>query len=80
LDGGLDGMDVYRRVIREAHKYLAPGGQILFEIGAEMGPMVVELFEGADCYGPLSVFQDYAGRDRVIAAMRLADDRGGGHG
>ena len=80
LDGGLDGMDVYRRVIREAHKYLAPGGQILFEIGADMGPMVVELFEGADYYGPMSVFQDYAGRDRVIAAMRLADDRGGGHG
>ncbi|MET0501122.1 MAG: peptide chain release factor N(5)-glutamine methyltransferase [Candidatus Binatia bacterium] len=80
LDGGLDGMDVYRRIIREAHNRLAPDGQIILEIGADMGPMVAELFDGADCYGPISVFQDCAGRDRAITAMKLTYDTGGGNG
>ena len=81
LDGGADGMDVYRRIIREAHEHLAPGGQIIFEIGADSGKIVVDLIRRAACYGPVSVFQDYAGRDRVIAAMKLPQsEKGPGHG
>ena len=37
LDGGVDGMDTYRRIIGEAHEYLAPGGHIVLEIGADQG-------------------------------------------
>jgi release factor glutamine methyltransferase len=33
LDGGADGLDVVRRVVAGAPDWLAPGGQLLFEVG-----------------------------------------------
>lgn len=70
LDGGVDGMDFYRRIVGEAHHYLAPQGAIVLEIGAELGEAVAELFNRAGRYAPISVYPDLAGKDRVIAAMR----------
>ena len=72
LDGGPDGFDIYRRIIAEAHKYLVTGGSIVLEIGADMAPDLVDLFSRAGCYGPASVYQDYTGKDRVIAAIKLS--------
>jgi release factor glutamine methyltransferase len=70
LDGGPDGFDTYRRIIAEGSKYLATGGSIVLEIGADMARDLIELFSRAGCYGPVSVYQDYAGKDRVIAAVK----------
>jgi release factor glutamine methyltransferase len=71
LDGGLDGIEYYRRIIGEAHEHLAPGSSIVLEIGADMAPVVTELFARSGGYGPPSVYQDYAGKDRVIAAIEV---------
>ncbi|HXV83019.1 MAG TPA: peptide chain release factor N(5)-glutamine methyltransferase [Candidatus Binatia bacterium] len=70
LDGGADGIEAYRRIIGEGHEYLAPAGAIVLEIGSDMVPAVTELFNRSGCYGPPSVYQDYAGKDRVIAAVK----------
>lgn len=70
LDGGADGIEAYRRIIGEGHEYLAPGGAIVLEIGADMARAVAELFARSGCYRPASVYRDYAGNDRVIAAMK----------
>jgi release factor glutamine methyltransferase len=72
LDGGPDGLYTYRRIIAEGHKYLATGGSIVLEIGADMAPDVADLFSRSGYYGPASVYQDYAGKDRVIAAVKLS--------
>jgi hypothetical protein len=49
----------------------------VLEIGAEMDPALADLFACSGCYGAASVYQDYAGKDRVIAALRLsASDAG----
>jgi release factor glutamine methyltransferase len=71
LDGGADGIDSYRRIIGDGHGYLTPTGSIVLEIGADMASAVVDLFARAGCYGPASVYQDYAGKDRVVAATKL---------
>src|SRR5262245_3933545 len=71
LDGGVDGADTYRRIIGEGHRYLTPGGSIVLEIAADMGRDVADLFSRSSCYGPPAVCQDYAGKDRVIAATKL---------
>ena len=71
LDGGVDGADTYRRIIGEGHRYLTPRGSIVLEIGADMGRDVADLFSRSSCYGPPAVCQDYAGKDRVIAATKL---------
>jgi release factor glutamine methyltransferase len=70
LDGGAEGIDACRRIIEEGHEYLAHGGAIVLEIGADIAPAVVELFAHSGSYGPVSVYRDYAGKDRVIAAMK----------
>jgi len=71
LDGGVDGADTYRRIIGEGHRYLTPRGSIVLEIGADMGGDVADLFSCSSCFGPPAVYQDYAGKDRVIAAPKL---------
>jgi release factor glutamine methyltransferase len=70
LDGGADGIETYRRIIEEGHEYLTPGGAIVLEIGADIASAVAELFARSGRYGPASVYQDYAGKDRVISAMK----------
>jgi release factor glutamine methyltransferase len=70
LDGGKDGLDCYRRIIAEAHRHLVPEGAIILEIAADMGEAVADLLSRAGGYTS-SLYQDYAGRDRVIAATKL---------
>ncbi|MFD1151426.1 putative protein N(5)-glutamine methyltransferase [Saccharothrix hoggarensis] len=44
LDGGADGLDVQRRVIAGAARWLAPGGRLLVETGAVQAEGTVEAF------------------------------------
>jgi release factor glutamine methyltransferase len=72
LDGGPDGLDCYRRIIGGAHTYLAPEGRVLLEIGEDLGPAVAGLFVRAGGFEAATIFQDYAGKDRVIGASKIA--------
>jgi release factor glutamine methyltransferase len=42
LDGGADGLDVLRRVIAAAPRWLAPGGHLLVETSERQAPMLAE--------------------------------------
>lgn len=42
LDGGVDGLDVARRVIAQARRWLAPGGALLVETSERQAPATVE--------------------------------------
>lgn len=44
LDGGVDGLDVQRRVIAGAARWLAPGGSVLIETSEGQAPLTVEAF------------------------------------
>ncbi|MFO8072457.1 MAG: peptide chain release factor N(5)-glutamine methyltransferase [Polyangia bacterium] len=67
LDGGEDGLDLVRRVLRDAGPRLAPGGVLVVEIdpdqarsvAGEIGPRLLGR-EG-------EVFEDLARRERVVA-------------
>lgn len=73
LDGGIDGMEFYRRIAAQAWRFLTPKGALALEIGADMGREVCPVFNQAERYREVAVFQDYAGRDRVAVA-RIATD------
>lgn len=64
--GGDDGLDFYRRLAEQAGPLLNPGGKVLMEIGWEQGQAVSALFRAKGFQ--TRVFQDLAGRDRVILA------------
>jgi release factor glutamine methyltransferase len=68
LDGGLDGLDYYRRIVGQGLRHLLPGGALIMEIGAAMGGEITELLGAAGNYTPPLVYQDYALKDRVIVA------------
>ncbi len=67
LDGGVNGLDFYRRIAKEYRQYLKPGGTLLLEIGMTQKEAVEALFENSEC------ISDYGGRPRVIAVRN--DDR-----
>jgi release factor glutamine methyltransferase len=68
LDGGVDGLDFYRRIAEQAPGYLRQRGAVAVEIGAAMGAVVSALFRNRAAYGNTQVHQDYSGRDRVVLA------------
>ncbi|HWX76223.1 MAG TPA: peptide chain release factor N(5)-glutamine methyltransferase [Candidatus Acidoferrales bacterium] len=71
LDGGPDGLDCYRRIVDRAHKYLAPEGRVLLEIGEDQSKALAELFARVGGFEAATIYQDYAGKDRVIATSKI---------
>ncbi len=65
LDGGADGLEVYRRIVPESASRLLPGGWLLLEIGAEQGAAVSEMMREVG-YTQVEVIPDLAGLDRVV--------------
>ncbi|MBP7095776.1 MAG: peptide chain release factor N(5)-glutamine methyltransferase [Spirochaetia bacterium] len=65
LDGGADGLGLYRRLVPRARGLLSPGGVLAVEIGDEQGAAVSALFAEAG-FAELAVLRDLAGRDRVV--------------
>jgi release factor glutamine methyltransferase len=47
LDGGWDGLELQRRVAREAREWLVPGGHLLFEVGEDQEQDCVRLLGAA---------------------------------
>ena len=66
LDGGPDGLDLYRRLLADAPARLRPGGSLLLEIGADQAAAVAALARAAFPAGRIGVHRDLAGLDRVI--------------
>ena len=71
LDGGVDGLDYYRRTAANAGHHLSAQGVVAVEVGAGMGSAVAEFFHEAE-YSSVSIADDYAGRDRVVVARRAS--------
>ena len=67
LDGGPDGLDVYRRIAAKAAEFLKDDGALLLEIGCGQAAAVQDLLEAAGLKN-IQVFKDHAKLDRVILA------------
>jgi len=69
LFAGVDGFDVIRRLVVEAHGKLKPGGHLLFEIGYKQGSDAAALARSAG-FEDVLVFKDLGGNDRVVSGRR----------
>lgn len=65
LNGGVDGLTFYRRIVQGAGGYLTRGGLLFFEIGCEQAASVREIMEKAG-FCAVTVVKDFAGLDRVV--------------
>jgi release factor glutamine methyltransferase len=70
LDGGKDGLDIYRSLIPASAEHLNPCGWLLMEIGIGQGKDVVGLFELTSSYGEPIIALDFSGIERVVGAQQ----------
>jgi len=70
LDGGSDGLDLYRLWIPHCAQLLSPGGGLMFEIGHDQGRTVAGLLESSGCFNTIEVVRDYAHLERVVMCCR----------
>ncbi|MCC6502853.1 MAG: peptide chain release factor N(5)-glutamine methyltransferase [Deltaproteobacteria bacterium] len=68
LYGGVDGLDIIRRILDSAHEYLAAGGLLLMEIGYDQSKAVLELAESSGEYEKIEILKDYGGIGRILKA------------
>ena len=66
LDGGEDGLDLYRRLLDSAPHWLAPNGMILLEIEATQGIKALNLAADKFSESSITLHQDLAGHDRLL--------------
>jgi release factor glutamine methyltransferase len=64
---GREGMDIYRRLVPQAHEHLRPGGWLVTEIGFSEEAKVRELLAG---WLEIQVTADLQGIPRVVAARK----------
>jgi release factor glutamine methyltransferase len=69
LDGGADGLAIYRRLVRLVSGFQSDVMMVL-EIGFDQGHRCRRLFEGAD-FDRVCVIPDLANLDRVVTGLRL---------
>lgn len=62
FDGGVDGLDFYRAIAREARSHLKENGKIFLEIGFDQKNAIIDLF--AD-FSEIKVIKDMSGNDRI---------------
>lgn len=65
LDGGDDGLDFYRRIIKKSPEFLKSNGILAFEVGIHQAQIVVKLMK--NCFEEVVVNKDLAGIERVVS-------------
>ncbi len=66
LDGGQDGLDPFRKLLRLAPDWLAPAGRILLEIESSRGAAALSLAYDVLTAGEMHLHRDLAGQDRLL--------------
>ncbi len=71
LDGGPDGLSIYRRIVSDAPAFLKPGGILMMELGWDESDSVSVLLQSGP-FSRIEIRKDLAGINRMISAVREA--------
>ena len=66
LDGGYDGLDFYRKIVKQGIEYLKLDSYLCLEIGYDQKEEVIEIIENEKKYKNTYCKKDLYGNDRVI--------------
>lgn len=69
LDGGIDGLDFYRKITTQAIDYLKFGSYLCFEIGYDQKEDVIDIIKKQEHYSNTYCQKDLGGNDRVIVTQ-----------
>jgi release factor glutamine methyltransferase len=71
LDGGKDGLEIYRSLTTQAPFYLKKGGWLLLEVGESQGEKISEQIERSGFFLKPQLLPDLSGIGRVVKAQRI---------
>ena len=71
LDGGMDGLMIHRRILREGSDRLKAGGHLLLEIAFDQGELALQVAAEYPAFGEARILKDHAGHSRVLAARKM---------
>jgi release factor glutamine methyltransferase len=66
------GLSIHMRVVKDAPKFLRPGGVLVFEVGLGQDRQVTILLERSKAYDNMRVIANQAGEGRVVLAQLKA--------
>jgi release factor glutamine methyltransferase len=70
LRGGADGLDLVRRLIRQAPEHLREGGLLLIELASSSADKALEMARAESSLASARIVPDHEGLDRVLVAVR----------
>ena len=70
LFAGIDGLDIYRRIIEKVDDYLKSGAALMLEIGYAQGPAIKELLEQTSSFVEIKIEKDFHNNDRIAIALK----------
>jgi len=70
LFAGVDGLDIYHRVIEKADRFLKPNAALMLEIGYAQGRAVKELLEQTGTFAEIRIEKDFHNNDRIVSAKK----------
>ncbi len=70
LDGGIDGLIFYQKILKQAGNYFKKDGAIFFEIGYDQKEEVMNMIRETKEYREIEGKKDLSGNDRMIMAKR----------
>ena len=69
LDGGLDGLDFYRKISSESKNYFKEKGLIIYEIGYNQGIEVEKILKN-EGFINTEIIKDLQGHDRIVLGIK----------
>ena len=66
LDGGVDGLDFYRKIAEKVSRYIARGGLLILECGENQAQAIIKLFTSSSHCDYAMVVRDLNGVERFI--------------
>ena len=66
LDGGADGMDIYRKIVPQSINYLRNGGALYLELGSKEVKKILE----SSNFENINLLNDYAGLPRILYGVK----------
>ena len=69
LDGGIDGLDFYKKIATESGKYLYEGGLLYLECGIGQAESIANILQQAG-FNPVEIKKDISGISRMIKAVK----------
>ncbi|MCX5710014.1 MAG: peptide chain release factor N(5)-glutamine methyltransferase [Candidatus Omnitrophica bacterium] len=70
LDGGADGLEMYRRIASGAAQFLVDAGHLILEMGFGQAQDIIKILKKTESFEIIEIAKDYNNIERVVVAQK----------